>query len=449
MMTAAGAPLPRFLGRRIRINAALGLTVLALAACEPPEVILPGEREDIHPTDTAQAAPENTSRAISLSAQKTNTEWPQGIGTPTYRVENAALRGTPQLVWSTSIGNGDSRRQRITAAPVVGGGLVYTLDSGATVSGVTPAGAVAWSTDLTPPADKDDQATGGGLAYHDGRLYVSSGFGRVSALEASSGQILWQQKLEATGSGQPTVRDGLLYLVAGDDTGWAIDLKDGRIAWQVSATPSVGNILGAPAPALTSDLAVFAFGSGDLIATFRKGGLRRWNASVAGQRVGSAAAQIGDVTGAPVVSGSRIFVGNHSGRTVALDANSGDRIWTAFNGALGPVWPAGDSVFMVSDRNQLMRLDAGDGSTVWAVDLPGFENDKARKRGPIYAHYGPILAGSQLVIASSDDRIRFFDPKDGRLTSSVEIAGGAASAPVVAGQTLYVVSSKGQLHAFR
>ena len=47
-----------------------------------------------------------------------------------------------------------------------------------------------------------------------------------------------------------------------------IATKDGRIAWQIEATPSVGNVLGAPAPVIASDLAVFAFGSGDVAATF-------------------------------------------------------------------------------------------------------------------------------------------------------------------------------------
>lgn len=429
-----------------------GAAALMLSACAEPEVILPGEREDIRPPSQDVLAPETAgtlSRPIRLPAPSANAEWPQAFGTPAYRVAHPALRATPQLVWATPIGEGDSRRKRITADPVVGGGLVYTLDAGARVSAVTPAGALAWSTDLVPASDKDKDATGGGLAYADGVLYVSSGFGLLTALDARSGAVKWQQKLLATGSGAPTVRDGLIYLVAGDDTGWAIHADDGRIAWQLTAAPNLANVLGAPAPALTSDLAIFAFGSGDIIATFRRGGVRRWAASVAGQRKGRAVSRISDVTGAPVVVGERIYAANHSGRTVAFDAESGDRIWTAREGALAPVWPAGDSLFLVSDRNQLLRLDAGDGSVIWAADLPGFVKDKPRKRGRIYGHFGPIIAGGRVIVASSDGLLRFFRPEDGSLLSTVELPGGATTAPVVAGQTLYVVSSKGQLLAFR
>ncbi|TDK50453.1 PQQ-like beta-propeller repeat protein [Antarcticimicrobium luteum] len=432
--------------------ALLGGAVLFLAGCAEPEIILPGEREDIRPFAEARQVEDfsgNVSRAIRLPGQSVNAAWTQAQGTPAYRIAHPALAAAPRLVWSAPIGAGDSRRQRITAAPVVANGLIYTLDAAARVSAVTRDGAVAWSADLTPPADDQEQATGGGLAYHDGTLYVSSGFGLLTALDAATGKQRWQQKLDATGSGQPTVYKGLIYLVAGDDTGWAVHTDDGRIAWQVSATPSITNVLGAPAPALTPDLAIFAFGSGDLMATFRRGGLRRWYASVAGQRKGRAQALIMDVTGSPVVVGKRIYAGNHAGRTVAYELDTGERLWTAQEGALGPVLPAGDSVFAVTDRNQLVRLDARDGATVWAVNLSDYLRDSSKKRGAVYANYGPILAGGRIVVASNDGFLRFFDPKDGSLSASAQVPGGATSAPVVAGRTLYVVSATGELHAFR
>ncbi len=427
--------------------AAVSLTVLA--ACEEPEVILPGAREDIRPAADTETVATRGSKPISVPAQKANASWPQSPGTAAFRTTNAQLRATPQRVWSTPIGKGDSRKQRITAEPVVAGGLIYTLDSGATVSAVSPQGQKVWSTGLIPASDGDSDATGGGMAYANGVLYVSSGFGRLTALDAKTGVIRWQKRLNATGSGAPLVNDGLLYLVAGDETGWAIDAKDGRIAWQVQGTPSVGNVLGAPAPVVASDLAVFAFGSGDIAATFRRGGISRWNASVAGGRRGRAAAQIVDVTGGPMVSGDTIYIGNHSGRTVAFDSGSGERKWTADEGAVDTVWPAGNSLFQVSDRSQLIRLDAATGAVVWAQDLPGFVKDKPNRRGPIVAHYGPIMAGGRLVIASNDGYLRFFSPVDGTLVHRVEVPGGATTAPVVAGQTLYVVSAKGDLHAFR
>lgn len=54
-----------------------------------------------------------------------------------------------------------------------------------------------------------------------------------------------------------------------------------------------------------------------------------------------------------------------------------------------------------------------------------------------------------MIVASNDGVLRSFDPVSGGLTGTTQIPGGATTAPVVAGGTLYVVSTKGQLHAFR
>lgn len=420
---------------------------LGLSACTEPEVILPGKREAIRPEGDIDVV--NQSVAISLPKQIANASWAQGHGDPKQRTAHPALSAAPSLAWSTAIGSGDGRRQRITARPVVADGRIYTLDSAAKVSAVSQQGQLLWQSDLIPARDDEGQATGGGMAYDNGVLYISSGFGVLTALDATSGKQIWRQELDATGSGEPRVRDGLVYLVAGDDTGWAIHTKDGRIAWQIEGAPSPSNILGAPAPVVTNDLAIFAFGSGDLVATFRRGGLRRWNASVAGQRTGNTLSRISDVTGAPVVAGKYAYVGNHSGRTVAFDIDSGERRWTAQEGAIGPVWPAGGSLFQVSDRNQLLRLNADNGEVLWAVDLPGYLKDKPGKRGAVHAHYGPVLAGGNLLVASNDGLLRLFNPTDGSLVRSIEVPGGATAAPVIAGNTLYLVSSKGNLLAFR
>ncbi|MBE1282485.1 MAG: PQQ-binding-like beta-propeller repeat protein [Rhodobacteraceae bacterium] len=429
--------------------ALLGSALLALTACAEKEVILQGVREDIRSGQLETAEAGNQTRAIRLAGQTANAEWAQSPGTTAFRTTHPALSAAPSRIWTVSIGEGDGRRQRITAAPVVGGGLVYTLDASSQVSAVSSGGQIIWQSSILPPADSDGEATGGGIAYNNGTLYVSSGFGVLTAFDAKTGGVRWRQELGATGSGTPTVSDGIVYLVAGDDTGWAISADNGRILWQIEANPSASNVLGAPAPVVTSDLAVFAFGSGDVVATFRRGGLRRWEASVAGQRVGRAVSRISDVTGSPMVIGNAIVVGNHSGRTVSLDAGTGERNWTLQEGALGPVWPGGDSLFQVTDTGYLARSLASTGEVIWKVELPGFLKDKPRRRAEIVAHYGPIVAGGQVVLASNDGFLRFFNPETGALQRTVEVPNGATTAPAIAGRTLYVVSSKGELHAFR
>ena len=434
------------------------LSALALtAACADREVILPGERVGLRevldgPTAMVEedvAPPENRAEPISLPPARANADWLQAIGTPRFRPEHPALGSALELAWSAPIGDGDTRRRRIATDPVVADGRIFTLDSRAQLVATSSGGQTLWSRDLTPPRDREGEAAGGGLAVGGGRLYVTSGYGIVSAFDPASGNLLWEQRLRAPATGAPTYFDGVLYLVAGDSSAWAIEADDGRVRWQIDAVADVNNVAGGPAPALGEDLAVFAFGTGEMQAVFRKGGLRRWNAIVSGERRGRTLNTVNDITGAPVIQGDRVYAGSHSGRLVAIDLESGERLWTIEEGAVGTVWPAGGALFFINDRNQLLRVDAADGSRVWAAALPGFTRDRPRRQVEIYASHGPVLAGGRVIVASGDGTLRVFDPRDGGLVQAVEIPGGATTAPVVAGGTLYVVSRNGRLHAFR
>lgn len=429
-----------------------------LTACSEPQVILPGAREDVRSVlqesggaanDAAADAVENSSRPIAVSPSQANANWPQSSGTQATRVAHAALGAAPQLLWSADIGDGDSRKYRITADPVVADGRIFTLDAQSLVTATGTSGETLWQADVRPARDQSGDASGGGIAVAGDTVYVSVGFGELLALESATGAVRWRQQLDASGSGTPTVSGDLVYLMAGDSTGWAVNRRDGKVAWQIFGSEATKNVLGAPAPALTDDLAIFAFGSGEVQAVFRQGGLNRWDASVLGRRPGRALSNVSDVTSPPVVSGDTVYVGNQSGRIAALSIGSGERLWSARDGAIGPVWPVGDSVFAISDLNELLRLDAKSGARIWGVPLPNFTDRKPRKQGRIVPHHGPVLAGGRIMISSGDGLLRSFDPRDGRLIGTTEIPGGATTAPVVADQTLYVVSSDGRLLAYR
>nr|WP_245622352.1 PQQ-like beta-propeller repeat protein [Litoreibacter arenae] len=430
--------------------------LLALGACGEDELILEGERYDVRaPLPGEDGASgvggreANIAKAFRAPAQVNHSSWTHRGGSISHTVTHPALSANLTSVWTANIGKGNSRKQRITADPVVAGGRIFTMDSASTVVATGSNGATLWSRALIPATDKDGDATGGGLAFADGTIFATTGFGELFAIEATSGAVKWRQKLDAPLTSAPTVEGGLVYVVSRDSQAWALDTQQGRIKWRLPGTPATAMINGGAGPAITPRLVVFPFGSGELAGALKKSGIRVWGSSVAGQRRGVAYASISDVTGDPVIVDGVIYAANQAGRVVAMKASSGERIWTAREGSYSPVWPSGDSVFLVSDRNELLRLDRETGERIWGVELPYYTARKLRKRDEIYAHFGPVLAGGRLVVASNDGQIRSFDPATGALIGTTALKGGAASNPVIVNGTLYVMTTKGQLAAFR
>ncbi|WP_068114629.1 PQQ-like beta-propeller repeat protein [Tropicimonas marinistellae] len=435
---------------------------LVLAGCSN-ETPLPGERLEIRSpeglTVGGEAAPriEGATPAsalsrdvpISLPGQVNHAAWTHRGGSPVHRLQHPALGAAQTLVWSADIGAGESRKLKITADPVVADGRIFTLDALSRVSGLSTGGATLWSRDLTPASDRSKDSSGGGLAIGGGRLFVTTGFGELHALDPATGRTLWVQGFDAPVAGAPTVYGDLVYVSSRDNRAFAVRASDGRLRWELPLAPTPSATVNGAGPAVTSRVAVFPFGSAELVAALRQGGVRVWSSTVAGERRGRAYAGVNDISSDPVVVGNTLYAGSPSGRIAAIDVNSGERIWTATEGAMSPVVVEGGSVFAVTDIQQLVRINAATGEVIWRTDLPGFKNERPRRYQAVYAHYGPVLAGGKLLVASDDGVLRSFSPQSGALLSQVALPAGATTNPVVVNRTLYLVTTKGQLVAYR
>ena len=435
------------------LKAVLYIGLLGLGVgCSNSDPRLQGERELLDGTvfvETDARFLAEDLPDLRLPSPQPVPAWTHQGGNAQHIAAHAELPSELTLSWSRRIGAGDGKRHQISAAPVAQGGQVYTLDSQSMVTALDETGTILWQNELGKSSDALKDASGGGLAVGGTQLFVTTGFGTVVALDTASGAELWTQDLASYGGASPTVYDDLLYISARDGAAWAIDTSNGRIKWQVAGPTVAASHTGGPGPAVSDKYAVFPFGTGDVLASFRKGGLRSWSSGLSGARLGLASTQVRDLTGQPVIEGSSVYLASSAGRMAAVDLNTGLRIWTAKQGSQGHILVAGGAVFAVSDAGNLIRLSKDDGALIWSTPLPKFTKKSVKSRAKIHAHYGPILAGGRLILASSDGLIRQFNPADGTLITTVDLPSGAASAPIVVNGTLYVLNTKGDLLAFR
>jgi outer membrane protein assembly factor BamB len=434
--------------------------LITLAACER-EVVLDGPRFSVRTplnqtlaedgtiaAPPAEVLPSGT-RAIALPAAAALSEWTHRAGSARHSLPHGTLSASPVRVWSAAIGAGNSKRARIASAPVALGGRIFAMDAGGDVTALAANGAVLWRASARPDFDTAADTAGGGLAAAGSSLYVTTGAGEVLALDAATGALRWRARLGSAISGPPTADAARVYAIGRNGSAAALDASNGRILWQIESAPRAGGMLGAGAAALDGAGAVYLPFSGGQIEAVGTDGATKWRAAVAGQRLGRAYAAFGDITGDPVLAGGRLFVGTAGGRMAAFDAATGEAIWSAPEGALNAPLVVGGSVFVVNDEARLVRMDAATGEVIWAQTMPYFEKDRPRRLKAITAHYGPVLAGGRLVVASGDGALRLFDPASGALLGQSEIPGGAASPPALLGGALLVMGGNGQLHAFR
>ena len=463
------------LGRSGDVNAArsgvarlavLALLGLAVAGCSEREDVLPGKRIDVRVplskstefisgpeddgvVDLVFEADGNQLRPLAIPAPRSLNSWTHVNGTMGSRVGNLALPSRISQLWSVSIGKGSDRRQRLTATPVFAGGLIFTMDAQSRVTALTTDGKTVWSRSLVPVGEGAGDASSGGLAYSDGILFATTGFGELHAMNAVSGDRFWVQKFDAPATLAPAASGELVYVVTQDSRAWAIDRTNGRLRWRWESAEADANITSGAAPAVAGEVVVLPYPSGTIQAVNPNTGLEVWSTKIGGSRGAAARSSLTAVSGGPVIDGDTIYAANQAGTMSAVDLGNGQAKWTVREGSYSPVWPVGDSIFLVSDAAELVRLDAESGERIWSAPLPEFKRQRLTRRKAVFANYGPVLAGGRLIVASSDGMIRQFDPTTGGLLGSAPLAGGAASSPIIVNGVLYVVSQQGNLVAFR
>ena len=391
---------------------------------------------------------ENKVLPVSFQPPSNYAAWTHVNGNPSHAINHPALPRDIRLIWAESIGKGNSRSQRITASPVSGNGMIFTMDSQSTVSAFSLTGQKIWTAGLVPIDDKSSDASSGGLAFGSGLLFATTGYGALHAINPESGAIVWTQRFAAAPASSPTVSDGKVYVVTSDGKAYAIDVANGKLMWRLESVSAPASLSNEVAPAVFEDLAVFPFNSGELIGAGKDSGVPIWSAWISGSSISGPRATLRGISGSPVISNGILYAANQSGRMAALDFANGQVLWSFEAGSYNAVWPTSDSVYLVSDDARLVRLDLATGNPVWAVDLPEFKKKKIRRRKAVFANYGPLLAGGRLIVASSDGLIRHFSPESGELIGTTKVDGGAASPPIVVNGILYVVTEKGRLLAF-
>jgi hypothetical protein len=115
-------------------------------------------------------------------------------------------------------------------------------------------------------------------------------------------------------------------------------------------------------------------------------------------------------------------------------------------GAESP-WIAGDWLFVVSAEQRIAAVSRQDGRVAWVTDLPRWQ-DEDKQRDPII-WYGPAVAGNRLRVVSSTGEMLSIGPVTGKITGRQSLPGPAALGPVVAQQTVFVLTESGTLLTFR
>ena len=431
------------------------LLALSLAGCgafggkSKPTTPTVGNRIPIlSRVDTGAKVDESlASLSVIVPPATANAEWAQAGGTANKSYGNLALGIAPQRSWTARIAGSD-KKQRLAASPVVGGGQVYAMDTLGVVRAFdAQTGAERWSAGFQIKGDGANSVYGGGASYDNGKLYVTTGMGEVAALDAKNGAVLWKVKPAGPLRGSPTVAYNSVFVMTMDNQLWSLNAADGAPLWNESASTGQTGVFGVAAPAAGQGTVISGYSTGELIAYRYENGRQLWSDALSRTSLSTSVGVLTDIDADPIIDRGRVYALGQGGRMAAYELVTGQRIWELNLAGISTPAVAGDWIFTLTDDGKLLAIARATGKVKWLTQLARYENPK-KKKNPIF-WTGPVLAGDRLWFVNSKGQVYSASVADGTPVPFADLKEMVTLAPIVAGGTLIILDDAGRIHAFR
>lgn len=429
--------------------------LLSLSACDSlpswmgddeDEAVLPGDRVSVLEYKRSIEPDEALADVkVELLPSETNTDWKFETAIQSSGYENLTVEGFDNKQ-SVTVGNGSNWETVLVPQPVIGDGKLFAMDASGHVSAhdVTDVGKVVWVSDL-PVAEDEEDIGGGGLAYDDGVIYLTTGRGLLMALKAEDGSLFWQQRLDVPIRSAPVVEDGRLFAVTIDNQLIAHESTTGRSLWTHRGIKESALYLGGISPSVTNGIVIVGYTSGELYALRAEDGSPIWSETLIVPRRTVASAGLTGINATPLVRDNTVYALSNSGLMVANMLTNGRGVWDLeLSGYLTP-WIAGDYIYLVTSDHQLLSVQRKDGAVKWAVSLK--REDDGKDVTPRLN--GPIVLNGKVAMLTDEGELTFYAVQDGSTGETISIADGVAAPPVVANGRLYLLTRDATLHVYQ
>ena len=294
-----------------------------------------------------------------------------------------------------------------------------------------------------------DARTGGDLWRTALSEPLSAGVGsdgKTAAVVARSNALIvleagrerWRQTLAAQVFTPPLVAGGRVFVLSADRSVAAYDAATGRKIWSQQRTGEPLVLRQAGVLLAVGDTLIVGF-SGRVVGLNPDNGSVRWEAPLASSRGTNDVERLVELVGRTSRVGDSICARAFQATVGCVNAARGSVTWSQPASGSEGVHGDGDAVFGAESNGTVIAWNRKDGTRLWATDRL-----KHRKLT------APLLLGRSVVVGDDTGLVHLLSRTDGSPLNRVTTdSSGIAVAPVVAADTLIVVTRNGGIYGYR
>ena len=323
-------------------------------------------------------------------------------------------------------------------------GQVYTYTRDGVVRAISAgSGKILW-------ASKPMGKAFAGISGEGELIFVPGGDGILRALHRENGQEKWAVDMGEEWLTQPVLADGKLLVVSQSNALFALEAETGQKLWQHrKKQPSGFSVRGAFLPAVLGSTVYQGFADGSLVALRLADGEVLWekNTSPTG---GTRFLDL-DSGAAFSADGTHMYVASYKDGLFAIRTQTGDFVWNQRLNAATYVALRGN-LLLTAGGFGISAHSAEDGVRIWNTPVLTPRPFTATRRSAAgdKANSGrlPAIYARWLMVPTSGD-LGFFDIVSGKPMGYWNPGQGISATPAVWGNYVYVLSNLGHLYALK
>jgi len=335
-------------------------------------------------------------------------------------------------IWSTGIGDGMGKAG-IALAPVYVNGLLYAADHEGRLMAVNAEnGKKVWSV-------KTKQPFSGGPAVGDELIIMGTIDGAIIAFDVNNGNERWSAKVSSEVLSIAGISDEVVVVRGIDGRVFGLDSETGARLWVHDHSVPLLTLRGNANILVRGATVYVGYDDGSVTALRTDDGSLIWNQSIVSPEGRTELERLSDIGTNMVIVASDLIVSSYKSRVVSLAADSGRMLWFKdISSATGVT--VDRTNLAISDKvGDVWLLDRRNGATQWKID-------QLTNRGLTR----PAFYGDYIVVGDKEGYLHWINTSDGNFVARERLGKkGFVSAPLTVGTTTYVMTTKGDLAAYR
>lgn len=256
------------------------------------------------------------------------------------------------------------------------------------------------------------------------------------AMEA--GRELWRQPLQTQAFTAPLVAGSRIFVLSSDRSVSAYDAVTGRRLW-MQTRPGEPLVLRQSGVLLAVGNTLVAGLSGRLVGFNPDNGSVRWEAPLASARGTNDVERLVELVGRVSRVNDSVCARSFQATVGCVNTVRGTVSWTQSASGSEGVHGDGELIFGTESNGSVQAWKRADGARAWASDRLKFRKLTA-----------PLLLGRSVIVGDDSGTVHLMSRDDGAPLNRLNTdASGIAAAPVVASDTLVVVTRNGGIYGFR